>query len=67
MLAGKRLEFGPDGVVHIKAPGLLVLDRDDIYDYIEADNPVAALDLDELFEEKAALLVDHPSLGRVGR
>lgn len=31
-----------------------IQDRDDIYDYIEADNPVAALDLDELFEEKAA-------------
>lgn len=44
-----------------------IQDRDDIYDYIEADNPVAALDLDELFEERAALLVDHPSLGRVGR
>ena len=44
-----------------------IQDRDDIYEYIEADNPVAALDLDELFEEKAALLVDHPNLGRLGR
>ena len=44
-----------------------IQDRDDIYDYIEADNPAAALALDELFEEKAALLVGHPGLGRIGR
>jgi plasmid stabilization system protein ParE len=28
-------------------------DRDEIYDHIEADNPAAALTLDELFAEKA--------------
>jgi len=44
-----------------------IQDRDDIYDYIEADNPTAALALDELFSEKAALLVDHPTVGRLGR
>lgn len=44
-----------------------IQDREDIYGYIEADNPTAALDLDELFEEKAALLVDHPNVGRPGR
>lgn len=42
-------------------------DRDEIYDYIEADNPAAALALDELFSEKAGRLVDHPGLGRLGR
>ncbi|WPX44713.1 MULTISPECIES: type II toxin-antitoxin system RelE/ParE family toxin [unclassified Undibacterium] len=42
-------------------------DREDIYDYIEADNPAAALALDELFTEKAGRLVNHPSLGRLGR
>lgn len=42
-------------------------DRDAIYDYIEADNPTAAMALDELFEEKAGRLVDHPGLGRSGR
>jgi plasmid stabilization system protein ParE len=26
-------------------------DRDNIYDHIEADNPTAALDLDEMFAE----------------
>ena len=44
-----------------------IQDREEIYDYIEADNPEAALALDELFAEKASRLVDHPSLGRSGR
>lgn len=44
-----------------------IQDRDEIYDYIEADNPAAALVLDELFAEKAGRLVDHPELGRSGR
>ena len=47
--------------------GEALRDRDEIYDYIEADNPLAALALDELFSEKAARLVDHPALGRPGR
>lgn len=42
-------------------------DREDIYDYIEAENPTAALALDELFAEKAGRLVDHPGLGKPGR
>jgi toxin ParE1/3/4 len=44
-----------------------IQDRNDIYGYIEADNPVAALALDELFVEMAGRLVDHPALGRPGR
>ena len=44
-----------------------IQDRDEIYDYIEADNPTAALALDELFAEKTGRLVDHPALGRLGR
>lgn len=44
-----------------------IQDRETIYDHIEADNPVAALALDELFGERAARLVDHPELGRRGR
>jgi len=44
-----------------------IQDRDEIYDHIEADNPAAALALDELFAEKADRLVDHPGLGRPGR
>jgi len=42
-------------------------DRRAIREYIAADNPSAALDLDELLSEKAARLVDHPGLGRPGR
>lgn len=42
-------------------------DRDTIYDYLEARNPLAALDLDELFSEQARLLEDHPALGRIGK
>lgn len=30
-------------------------DRDHIYDRIEADNPAAAVDLDELFEQNTVL------------
>ena len=44
-----------------------IQDREDIYDFIEADNPAAALELDELFSEKALHLVDPPGLGRLGR
>ena len=42
-------------------------DRRAIYDYIEADNPRAALTLDELFSEQVRHLIDHPGLGRIGR
>jgi len=44
-----------------------IADRAGIYDYIEADKPAAALALDELFSEKAWLLIHHPGLGRQGR
>ena len=42
-------------------------DRRSIYGYIEADNPSAALALDERIFEKAMRLIDHPGLGRIGR
>jgi addiction module RelE/StbE family toxin len=42
-------------------------DRKTIREYIAADNPSAALDLDDLLSEKATRLVDHPGLGRPGR
>lgn len=42
-------------------------DRRVIYDYIDVDNPGAALALDELFSEKVSRLIDHPELGRPGR
>ncbi len=42
-------------------------DRDTIYDHIEADNPRAAVSLDERFRDVAARLVRFPHLGRPGR
>ena len=42
-------------------------DRAQIFDYIEADSPRAAVKMDELFSKSAARLADHPKLGRTGR
>lgn len=42
-------------------------DRSKIYDYLEEKNPPAAIAIDDLFSERAALLIDHPESGRVGR
>ncbi len=42
-------------------------DRDDIWNYIAADNPVAATLMDELFSDAAARLVSYPMLGRIGK
>lgn len=42
-------------------------DRKKIREYIVQHAPAAALALDELFSEKASLLIDHPNLGRTGR
>lgn len=40
-----------------------IQDRDIIYERIEADNPAAAADLDELFERKSGALATHSALG----
>lgn len=42
-------------------------DRDDIWNYISADNPVAATFMDELFSDVAVRLVSYPMLGRIGK
>ena len=42
-------------------------DRNDIWDYIAADNPHAAAGMDELFSDAAARLTIYPMLGREGR
>ena len=42
-------------------------DRADIWDYIAASNPRAAIQMDELFSEAAARLTEHPKLGRFGQ
>ena len=41
-------------------------DRADIWDYIATDNPRAAARIDELFSNAAAMLAEHPWLGRPG-
>lgn len=42
-------------------------DRHSIYDYIETDNPDAAVSLDERFSGEAERLSAYPYLGRPGR
>ena len=42
-------------------------DREEIYAYIEADNPRAALALDSLISDSAERLLEQPGLGRPGR
>ncbi|MDI1260575.1 type II toxin-antitoxin system RelE/ParE family toxin [Aquabacterium sp.] len=42
-------------------------DREDIWLYIAADNPRAAIQIDALFSDATARLVDHPQIGRPGK
>ncbi|MGE3871766.1 MAG: type II toxin-antitoxin system RelE/ParE family toxin [Parvibaculaceae bacterium] len=44
-----------------------IADRESIYNYIEADNPRAAFELDEQLSRRADQLAAHPMIGRVGR
>ncbi|MBV6575302.1 type II toxin-antitoxin system RelE/ParE family toxin, partial [Acinetobacter baumannii] len=39
-------------------------DRRNIYDYLEERNPIAAIEIDDLIEEKTDLLVDNRLMGR---
>ncbi|MCW8209290.1 type II toxin-antitoxin system RelE/ParE family toxin [Verminephrobacter aporrectodeae subsp. tuberculatae] len=42
-------------------------DRADVWDYIAADNPGAAVRMDALFSDAAARLVAHPKMGKTGK
>jgi toxin ParE1/3/4 len=42
-------------------------DRDNIFDYIEADSPRSAIKVDEAIANAAERLVDFPKSGRPGR
>jgi len=42
-------------------------DRIEIWDYIVADNPGAAVRMDDLFSDSASRLAEHPKLGRPGK
>jgi plasmid stabilization system protein ParE len=46
---------------------LAIADRESIFDYIAIDNVEAAVELDELFQRKAALIGEHPEVGKPGR
>ena len=52
-----RLEWRP----------LALADRERIFDFIAKDDPVAALNLDEMFEKRADLLIEYPESHRSGR
>lgn len=42
-------------------------DREQIFDYIEADNPHAAIAVDDDIEEQTERLLQFPLSGRIGR
>lgn len=42
-------------------------DRINIFEFIGAENPQAAIELDLLFDTKAEQLIEHPKLYRPGR
>ncbi len=42
-------------------------DRSDIWDYIAADNPGAAVRMDKIFSDAAARLAKHPNIGKTGK
>jgi addiction module RelE/StbE family toxin len=42
-------------------------DRFDVWDFIAADNPLAAARMDELFSDAATALAQHPQLGKAGK
>ncbi len=46
---------------------LAVADRNAIFDYIEADNPRAAVKIDARIRKAIALLAQFPEMGRLGR
>ena len=51
------LIWSPTALAHLQA----------IYDYIVAENPVAALEVQEAIEQAVGRLQDNPGLGRPGR
>ena len=42
-------------------------DRESLFEYIEADNPAAALELDDKIERQTDALVERPELYKPGR
>lgn len=46
---------------------LAITDREEIFDYIAADNPAAAISLDERISARVQDLLQFPESGRPGR
>jgi addiction module RelE/StbE family toxin len=46
---------------------LALEDRDKIFDFIEQDNPRAAVSVDERIKEQTEMLIRFPECGRAGR
>lgn len=46
---------------------LALTDREEIFDFLEADNPRAAIALDERIQEQVEQLLSFPQSGRAGR
>ena len=42
-------------------------DRIDIWDFISADNHLAAANLEAIFSTAASRLAEHPQIGRIGK
>jgi addiction module RelE/StbE family toxin len=53
--------------VRIEWSPLALRDRQSIFEYIEADNPLAAVRMDERVRSRIELLPGFPLMGRVGR
>jgi len=51
----------------IRDRACLMTDRQAIMDYIAEDNPVAAIELDDQFEDQAEKARERPTLYRTGR
>ena len=44
-----------------------IADREAIFDYIEADSPRAAVEIDQRIQESVEMLIEFPEIGRPGR
>jgi addiction module RelE/StbE family toxin len=44
-----------------------IADREAIFDYIEADSPRAAVEIDNRIQEAIEVLIEFPEIGRPGR
>jgi len=53
--------------VNLEWSGFSIKDREEIFDYIEADNPQAAIEVDNSIEEQVQRLIQFPLSGRIGR